>query len=233
MSKPLICLDAGHYKNTPGKRCLKSIDPKETREWALNSRIAEYVTEELKKYNCDVMRADDMTGAKDIQLGERVSRANKAKADYYISIHHNAGIKGGSGGGICIYIAPNASETSKKLQKAVYNGTIKYTGLKGNRSNPLPTSNLYVCRYTVMPAILGEFGFMDSTKDTPIIITDEFARNCAKGIVEGLAEVANLEKVASPRYKVQVGSFKNRDYAEDLRDELKGKGYDAFIVETN
>ena len=27
----LICIDAGHYIGTPGKRCLKSIDPGETR----------------------------------------------------------------------------------------------------------------------------------------------------------------------------------------------------------
>ena len=27
----LICIDAGHCLSTPGKRCLKSIDPNETR----------------------------------------------------------------------------------------------------------------------------------------------------------------------------------------------------------
>jgi len=35
----LICIDAGHFLGTPGKRCLKSIDPNETREWVLNDNI--------------------------------------------------------------------------------------------------------------------------------------------------------------------------------------------------
>ena len=38
-----IALTAGHYKYTAGKRCLKSIDPNETREWWLNDRIADKV----------------------------------------------------------------------------------------------------------------------------------------------------------------------------------------------
>ena len=45
-----IALDAGHGLYTAGKRCLKSIDPNETREWSLNSRIAEKVTEKLETY---------------------------------------------------------------------------------------------------------------------------------------------------------------------------------------
>lgn len=44
----IIALDAGHYNDTPGKRCMKSIDPKETRERFLNARMAEHVEELLK-----------------------------------------------------------------------------------------------------------------------------------------------------------------------------------------
>ena len=34
----IIAIDAGHYNNTPGKRCMKAIDPNETRERFLNAR---------------------------------------------------------------------------------------------------------------------------------------------------------------------------------------------------
>ena len=44
-----IAIDAGHGLYTAGKRCLKSIDPNETREWVLNSRIAGKVIEKLKR----------------------------------------------------------------------------------------------------------------------------------------------------------------------------------------
>ena len=46
-----IAIDAGHGINTKGKRCLKSIDSKETREWWLNDRIADRLQKKLAEYN--------------------------------------------------------------------------------------------------------------------------------------------------------------------------------------
>lgn len=185
----LICIDAGHGLYTAGKRCLKSIDSNETREWVLNARIADRLVELLSGYDCETMRVDDPTGETDIPLLDRVKAANRAKADVYVSIHHNAGIKGGSGGGIVVFAARNASEESVKLQESVYRHTVALTGLKGNRSDGLPVKDLYVLRNTKMPAVLGEFGFMDSTSDTPDILTPEHTENTAQGILDALREV--------------------------------------------
>ena len=183
----LIAIDAGHYNDTPGKRCMKAIDPKETRERYLNARMAEHVEELLKAYDCEVMRCDDRTGKTDPSLSERAARANRAGAGAFISIHHNAGINGGKGGGICVFAAENASKTSLELQRAVYDETVKRTGLKGNRATPLPVANFTVIYKANMPAVLGEFGFMDSTTDVPIILTDDFSVKCAPAIVAALA----------------------------------------------
>lgn len=90
----LFCIDAGHGLHTAGKRCMKAIDPKETREWSLNSRIASKLQELLKDYDCQTMRMDDPTGQTDVPLATRVAKANQAKADAYLSIHHNAGVDG-------------------------------------------------------------------------------------------------------------------------------------------
>jgi len=192
----LICIDAGHGRNTSGKRCLKSIDPNETREWLLNSRIADKVQVRLAAYNCSIMRVDDTTGQEDVALAKRVKLANEAGADVYLSIHHNAGINGGSGGGIVIYAAPGASERSRALQEALYEHAVAATGLRGNRANPTAESNLFVLRNTKMPAVLGEFGFMDSTTDTPIILTEDYADHLADGIVVALVETFNLGRAA-------------------------------------
>ena len=190
----IIALDAGHYNDTPGKRCLKSIDPKETRERFLNARMAEHVEELLKAYDCEVIRCDDRTGKTDPELAERAARANRAGAGAFISIHHNAGINGGKGGGICVFAAGNASKTSLALQKAVYDETVKRTGLKGNRATPLPISNFTVIYKANMPAVLGEFGFMDSMIDVPIILTDDFSVKCAQGIVAALVKTFGIKK---------------------------------------
>ena len=109
----------------------------------------------------------------------------------------NAGINGGNGGGIVSIVYTNASETSKKYQKIIYDELIKETGLKGNRSTPLAEQNLYVCRHTNMPAVLIECGFMDSTTDVPIILTEKFADEAAEGLVNALVKIGKLTKKAS------------------------------------
>lgn len=190
----LFCIDAGHGLHTAGKRCMKAIDPKETREWSLNSRIASKLQELLKDYDCQTMRMDDPTGQTDVPLATRVAKANQAKADAYLSIHHNAGIDGGAGGGIVVFVGNKADQTAQKLQKAIYDDTVALTGLRGNRSDALPRKDLYVLRNTKMPAILGEFGFMDSTVDTPMILTEKFADQVAEGLRDALVSSFGLEE---------------------------------------
>lgn len=226
-----IALTAGHYLGTPGKRCLKSLDPNETKEWTLNDRIADKVEKLLADYTgWELIRTDDTTGKKDIGLASRTNAANNFKADFYLSIHHNAGINGGAGGGIMAYVYTNASKESVEWQKAIYNALIAKTGLKGNRSNPLCKSNLHECRETNMPAVLLELGFMDSKTDVPVILTEYFADQCAAAIVEVLVARGKLEKKPTKLYKVQCGVFAKKENADALVAKLKKDGYDAIVV---
>lgn len=233
-----IALTAGHYRYTSGKRCMKKLDKNETREWVLNDRIADKVEKLLSAYDgYSLIRTDDTTGEKAIEIEDRVKKANNFKADIYISIHHNAGILGGKGGGIVAYVYKNCSAATKQWQKDLYNALIKHTGLKGNRATPLATSNLYECRYTNMPAVLLELGFMDSATDVPVILSEEYADKCAAAIVEVIVAKGGLtkKKVETPSadkklYKVQVGAFSDKKNAEKLVQELKTDGYSAIIV---
>jgi N-acetylmuramoyl-L-alanine amidase len=194
-----LALNAGHYLGTPGKRCLKSLDPNETREWYLNDRIADKIQKKLKEYDgIEVLRTDDTEGKVDIALDDRTYQANRWCADFYLSIHHNAGVNGGKGGGI-VAIVYDKTKNAETLawQKALYDSLIKYTGLKGNRAEPLAKMNLHECRETTMPAVLLELGFMDSTTDVPIILTEAFAEKCANAIVEVIVDKVGLHKTMS------------------------------------
>ena len=215
----LIAIDAGHYLGTPGKRCLRTIDPGETREWVLNNRVANKVQQRLTAYDCTTMRVDDPTGQREITLFDRVLSANQAGADVYLSIHHNAGINGGSGGGIVVYVCPGVGEDTTRLQHAVYERTVASTGLRGNRSNPLGVADFYVLLHTKMPAILGEFGFMDSTTDTPIILTEDYADQLADGIVAALVEVYDLKEVDDVLTYEQWVEYYKRYQAEQAEKE--------------
>lgn len=152
MSK--IVIDAGHGRNTAGKRCLKSLDPNETREWELNARVAKALETYLFGAGHTIMRVDDISGNVDVPLATRVSMANQWNADYYVSIHHNAGINGGTGGGTVVYVYPEVPEDTIKTQEAIYKHAVARAGLKGNRSDGTPTANFYVPKGTLMPASL-------------------------------------------------------------------------------
>lgn len=192
MSK-IIAIDAGHGMKTAGKRCLKSIDPNQTREWYLNDRIADMLQEQLASYDCTVLRVDDTTGAKDISLSARVKAANNANADIYISIHHNAGLSGRSGGGTVVYYCSNAAERPGQA-KRLYDAVVGKTGLVGNRSSKVIKYGFYVIKNTKMPAFLIENGFMDSPDDVPIILTAEHAEKTAQGILDFLVAHLSLSK---------------------------------------
>jgi N-acetylmuramoyl-L-alanine amidase len=228
-----IALTAGHYKGNP-KRCLKSLDPKETREWVLNDRIADKIEKKLKAYEgYALIRTDDTTGERDIDLTARTNAANNFKADFYLSIHHNAGINGGSGGGIVAYVYPGVDKETKAWQKELYDALIAKTGLKGNRSQPLKESNLHEVRESHMPAVLLELGFMDSKTDVPIILTEDYAEKCAEAIVEVLARKGGLTKKPADSgkiYRVQVGAFGKYENAVAYKEQVEAAGFDAVIV---
>ena len=188
-----IALDAGHGINTSGKRCLASIDPNQTREWSLNSRIADKIQNKLQAYTgYEIIRVDDTTGSTDVPLSTRCSKANNWGANLYLSVHHNAGINGGSGGGLESYVYPTTDATNLSWRNLICDKIISKTGSFGNRSSNKKTADFQVLRTTKMRAVLIECAFMDSAIDTPMALTDEFANKCASGFVEALVEIGNL-----------------------------------------
>jgi N-acetylmuramoyl-L-alanine amidase len=234
-----IALNAGHYLKTAGKRCLKALDKNETREWTLNDRICDKIEQKLKAYEgYSLLRIDDTTGSTDVSLSKRVTKANSWGADFYLSIHHNAGINGGSGGGVVAYTYTKVDDATKAWQKALYDAIVKNTGLKGNRANPLASANFYECRKTTMACVLLECGFMDSKTDVPIILTDDYADKVASACVEVIVAKGGLKKkvvvtdtnVGGKTYRVQCGAFSKLENAENLKKKLKTAGFDAIIV---
>lgn len=232
-----IAYCAGHYLNEPGKRCNKALDPNETREWVLNDRVADYFAKAAAEYEgVQLYRTDDQTGKTFVDIPDRVAQANAWGADLYIDIHHNAADKVFTGGGVEAFCYPNSKE-GKKYRDAIYKAVVAAGGLKGNRSNPLQEKKFDSLSLSKMPAVLIEYGYMDSKVDVPVILTDAYAKKVAYATMEAVAQVAGLKKkpVAAPvsgdkLYRVQVGAFKEKANAESLAAQLKAAGFDAIIV---
>lgn len=199
-----IAYCAGHYLGTPGKRVPKSLDPNHTREWVLNDRVADYFARAALEYEgVEVMRTDDSSGKTHISIKNRTAKANKWGADLYIDIHHNAGINLGKGGGVVAF-SKRKDEVGRIYRDAIYASIIEAGGLKGNRSQPLKEKNYTTMVYAEMPAVLIEYGFMDSRTDYPVISTDEYARKVAYATMEGIAKVKGLKKIKEKPNKLEV-----------------------------
>lgn len=191
-----IAYGAGHFIGTPGKRVDKALDPAETREWVLNDRVARYFAEAAPQYeDVELLRVDDPTGKTSNGLSARCTMANKWGANFCLAIHHNAGLNLRKGGGIVAYSCPG-SETGAKYRDAIYDACISAGGLKGNRSAPKQAYGYYVLKNTNAPAVLMEYGFMDSRSDVPVIMTEAYSKLVGYATMEGIAKVAGLKKKA-------------------------------------
>ncbi len=225
-----IAIDAGHGHYTAGKRCSKALDPLQTREHDLNDRVADRVEAYLAAYDCRVLRTDDTTGAKDISLAARVKAANAAKADIFVSIHHNAGCGNTASGGTVVYHYGGTERAAQAVK--LYKHVINRTGLIGNRSRVVIKYGYYVLKKTNMPAFLLENGFMDSSTDVPIILTAEHADKTAQGIVAFLVETLSLKPKAAVN-EPQTGSQTYPAYKgakTTLSAALKAVGVDASFT---
>lgn len=190
-----LAINAGHAAITT-RGVPASISPKNhPNEWWLNDRIVDKVQKLLAAYNgISVLRIDDTTGKNDMSLTERTDKANAWGADFYLAVHHNGGINGGAGGGIVAYVYTKPSAESVSWQKDLYNALIAKTGLKGNRASPLAKQDLHEVREPAMPSVLLELGFMDSKTDVPILLTEDYADQCAAAIVEVIVRRQKLKK---------------------------------------
>lgn len=190
-----FALNAGHYNGTT-RGIPASLSPNNhPNEWVLNDRVCDKVESLLKQYDgISVLRIDDTTGKTYDELSDRTDKANAWGADFYLAIHHNGGIGGGTGGGIVAYVYTSPSAESVAWQKDLYNALVKKTGLKGNRATPIARENLHEVRETKMPSVLLELGFMDSKTDIKYILASDWSDKCAAAIVEVIVKRKGLKK---------------------------------------
>lgn len=201
-----IAVDAGHYLGTAGKRLPKELDPAQTREWVINDRVARHFAAAAALYeDVEILRVDDPTGKTLVSLTERCRRANEWDADFYLSCHHNAGANLTNAGGIVAFSYRYSKDASPDYRDAIYDACIAAGGIKGNRADPKQGAGYDVLKYTKMPAVLMEYGFMDSRMDYKIILEDAYSRLVAYATMEGIVKIAGLKKkTAEPTSKTDA-----------------------------
>ena len=198
MNNWTIVIDPGHGGFDPGATA-PSIQEKN-----VNLSIAKRVEELLKLEGYTVI----MTRTSDVRLGidtvadlsTRVSIANKANADLFISIHHDS-TTGTSAKGITVYYEDSTCVTSqsvdqkwrlaqsKQLATVINTEIIKRTSYV-NRG--VKTEDFHVMRNTLMPAILIEGGFITNPSEAASIKSADHQDKMAKGIKDAVNKYIGL-----------------------------------------
>lgn len=218
-----IAYCAGHYLGTAGKRIPANLDPNQTKEWVLNDRVADHFAKAALEYeDVEILRTDDSTGKTFVDIPERTAKANDWDADIYIDMHHNAGINGGNGGGVVAFCYPN-SEKGKGYRNAIYEAVIAAGGLKGNRSQPLQEKKFDSLSLTHMPAVLMEYGFMDSRTDVPVILDEAYSKTVAYATMDGIAKVAGLKKRVVETKPTPVDDYSLVQFIKDVQKACGAK----------
>lgn len=212
-NKYLIALDDGHGMNTSGKRTPPLtedlyIDGKLVRkkgevikENEFNRSVVKYLAEALKRCGFDVLLVAPTD--EDTPLATRVSRANNANADAYVSKHYNAlgSIWQTKAKGLVTIIHYNHQSKTKVLANNVHEELWKLhsnhncTNYGVRTDTDISGYSLYVLRNTKMPAILTESGFMDNMTEVVDMLDTNFQQADAEATCKGICKTFGVTYV--------------------------------------
>lgn len=261
MSKYLVGIDDGHGMETAGKRtpALKEdlkFRGKTYRKGSIihendfNENLMELLEKELDR--CGIGHIQLAPGDTDISLQNRVKKANSNKCDLVVSLHANAltGSWQEKAYGLVVIHHKNCQAKSKTLANNCYNylykdvkwhsnGATKY-GVKADTD--ISGYALYILKYTSMPAVLIEYGFMDNWEDVKVMVTDEFQKACAKATAKGICETLGVKyveeyKTSSANTTDTSNTWENGTYNVKVRATANlnlrsGRGTNYSIIHT-
>ncbi|MCE4047718.1 MULTISPECIES: N-acetylmuramoyl-L-alanine amidase [Bacillaceae] len=192
-----IFIDPGHGGSDPGA-VGNGLQEKD-----LTLKIAKKIQALLKDYE-DVEVKMSRTTDKFLSLDQRTDAANSWNADFFLSVHINAG--GGTGYEDYRYNTLAISSRTGKVHAAIHNAIMDELESYNVVDRGTKASDLHVLRESDMAAILTESLFIDTRKDANLLKNDDFLDAVALGHVKGLERAFNLKKkAASTTYKIKAG----------------------------
>ena len=192
-------------------------------------KIARAAADALKRCGFSVICGDSGT------MYTRTADSNEWGADLHVPIHTNACNEKVAGTRLmCSKIGGDGYNACK----AIFDVLAPLT--PGTSENITAYPGLYEIKYTKAPCAYIEVDFHDVASVAKWIIENvaEIGEAIAKGICNYYGVAYKAAEAAKPAekpttiWRVQVGAFSVKRNAERLRDELKGRGYSAFITKT-
>lgn len=197
-STMLIAIDAGHGSNTAGKRT-----PDGYREHWGNVMVASYFAKAMDRCSINYIKTgwddDNSKDDPDTALSRRQKTIKNAKCDYSISFHFNAcgdGKSYNSGQGIETLISNKAPGDSLRMAQCIQKYLIQGTTQK-NRG--VKTQSLAMCNCSTMgtkASVLIECAFMTNQRESELMKTEAFCKECAEEAAKGFCEYIGIKYVA-------------------------------------
>lgn len=164
-----LVIDPGHGGLDPGYL------PNNTSlmsEKQLNLKISKYLGEYVEKYLQNVKVVYTRTADRHVSLDDRVTIANNANAEYFISIHCNANGRKGVRG-TETHVHSKSLKEPFRLAKSIEQQFSKRAGRKsrGVKDKRDLHHSLQVLKYTNMTSVLVECGFMTNDAEASFLNT--------------------------------------------------------------
>jgi len=183
--------DGGHGGRDPGA-CGNGIQEKN-----VNLVIVSRALDILEKNYQGVQVLNIRSGDQTMSLKQRSDKANSWGADFYISVHNNAG----GGTGMETYRFPGAYASTVKKQSIIHNEVMSYLKGFGVRDRGMKTANFHVLRETKMSAVLIECLFVDHPKDAALLKQTAVLHGIGDAIARGIAKAHGLKEKPKPTPK--------------------------------
>ncbi|WP_121663683.1 N-acetylmuramoyl-L-alanine amidase [Metabacillus litoralis] len=120
-----------------------------------------------------------------LELQDRAKVANNAKTDIFISLHINAATSESANGTETYWNGNYESAASKKLAEKIQTRLIEKLG---TRNRGVKDAGFYVIKYTTMPSVLAELGFISNEAEAARLKTSQFRDNAAEAILLGVLD---------------------------------------------
>ncbi|CCO08552.1 N-acetylmuramoyl-L-alanine amidase [Desulforamulus hydrothermalis] len=182
----ILVIDPGHGGKDAGAVANNLL------EKDLNLAVSKGIQQELKTYDVKVL----LTRETDVFLSllARSEFSNSARADYFISIHTNAG----GGTGYEDFIFTNPSAVSVEAQGVIHREVMSFLSQEGFRDRGKKRANFSVLRHTTAPCILLENLFIDNPYDAKWLAQPVNLVKLAKTIAAALVKALNLTPAVLP-----------------------------------
>jgi N-acetylmuramoyl-L-alanine amidase len=223
-----IFIDPGHGGSDPGATATG------LQEKNITLTIANHIQKMLTSEYEDVSVRMSRTGDQTVSLSSRTKAANNWGADFYLSVHANAG----GGTGFESFVYPDVGSPTVTYQENIHHKILEQVQYS-NRG--LKQAGYHVLRESNMPAVLTENGFIDHAVDASKLKSSSFLEGLARGHVNGMVAAFRLSKksitpssqpLPSPTnslFRVQIGAFRNKTNVDQLLERAREKGFQTYL----